>query len=258
MSIDELIDKLYKIEEIAAVSLNEVAKLAEEIELKKDELDVEDLYNMYITIADAYYYRDHSDEAMDIYTRALKVPAKGKDEARCYCHIAGSFEDKGDYNLAIENCNKVLSMGERNIDKATLGKTYDTLARAFSGMEKYKEAIRYYQKVSNVFAIPKTTFEKEMYEHAICNIATYYWKVGDNRRSEEYFQKVVDLPDITPSILASAYAIKAHRLYEKRKWAEALECYKKAIALTDNRENKMYWQKYADLCVNELKSEEIK
>ena len=62
------------------------------------------------------------------------------------------------------------------------------------------------------------------------------------------FNKVSSLDDVDDIALSNVYLCKAHRLYEKRRWKEALDYYSRALPLIDNEEEKIQYQKYIDDC----------
>jgi tetratricopeptide (TPR) repeat protein len=245
------IKKLKKIQEIMLNNPKEAMEIFKTIKIK--DIDLEDSYELAMVGADIFYYGNQFDRAIQYYRKALEIPIKNKNEAKCYYNIADCYFEKDNYKLAVENYEKVLSIKSK-VDRRTLGKTYFGLGITYLITEEYNKALEYFQKVLKLYCKrPKAGFEKDLYEDSISSHATCYWKLGNIEKSEEYFNKIIKIPNITPWILAKTYAIKAHRLFENKDWENAIEHYKKAISLTDSEENKKDWQECIELCEKELK-----
>lgn len=249
MKNKELINTLKHVQDIMFDQPDEALKIVNSIKLK--ELDLEDFYEFAMVVGDILYYADDL-RAIDYYKKALEVPILNKDEAKCYCHIGDCYTDKEEYALAIKNYEKVLQMGDK-VDKKILGKTFFGLATVYLRTNNYEKAITFYQKTTELFENQQSEPEKVYYENSLSLIGKSYWMIGDIKRSEEYFLKVINITNATPWILAKIHAFKAHRLFENKKWGDALLYYQKAAAITDSKSNKKEWQEYAKVCENELK-----
>jgi len=244
-----LVDILEKAGAIMYDNPEEALKMISGIKAK--ELNPEDFYKLTMMKADIFYHRNKFNQAIRYYKKALVILVQNRNEAECYCHIGGCYYEKSQYSLALSYYKKALSLAEKK-DRKTLGEIYHGLAVTYIDIGKYDEALEYYMKIIDLYRNYETEFEKQQFENAISSVASCYWKLGNEEKSEEYFQEVISIPNITPWILAITYAHKAHRLLENSQWSEALQCYKKAISLTDCEENKKSWRKYIKICEKQL------
>ncbi len=242
-----LVDILEKVKVIMHENPREALKIIKSFGTKV--ISLYDLFTLTMTKADVFYYNYKFSRAIRYYKKALHIGTRdNKDVARCYSRLGDCYWEKHRWKLAIDNYKKALIFKE-NIDRITLGEIYLGLASTYIDMYKYEEALRYYIEIMNLYENNyETGFEKQLYEYALSSIASCYWKLGDHEKSEEYFQKVISLPAVSSWILATAYTHKAHRLFEKSQWLEALDYYNKAIVLTDFKKDKKILGKYAKMC----------
>lgn len=215
------------------------------------EVDDEDRYEITMILGDANYYNYRFKHAINYFEKALKNSAC-KDKFTCYYRLGDCYFEIDGYKTSVDFYKRALS--KDNIDKKILGQIYHGLVMDYINMHNFRSAISYANKMIRLYKNFKTELQQELYQSAFSLIATCYWKMGDNKKSEEYFQKTIALPNISSWILAHTYANKAHRLFENKKWEEAIENYKQAISITDSEENKKNWQRYVKLCEKELKS----
>ncbi|MFA5272055.1 MAG: tetratricopeptide repeat protein, partial [Candidatus Omnitrophota bacterium] len=187
MKNKELIDSLNHAKDIMFTNPNEALRIINSIKIKEEDVGFEDYYKMVMIAADIFYYANNFEKAIEFYNEALTVPVSNKDIAKCYCHIGDCYKENGDYKSAIRNYEKVLLI-EIKIDKEILGKTYFGLATAYLDADNYKKTITFCQKVTELFKNSESEVEKYYHDTALLFIAESYGMLGNNEKSEEYFQ----------------------------------------------------------------------
>lgn len=248
----ELLNKLKRIQEIMYDKPDEAMRILRRIRIR--DIDLEDFYEFTVLVADMLYYDSQFDRAIGFYKKALGISVKNKNEAKCYYRIGCSYYEKGIYSKAIKNLEKALKVTS---DKKAIQKIYLWLALAYKDSRSFNNAIKILKKLINLFKEQKDSIEmREGLANAYVDMSICYWRLHDHARSEDYFNRVVNMSKVNLHILAWAYAIKAHRLFEDQNWKEAAEYYEKAIGITDSEENKRDWQENLDYCEEMLKDKD--
>ncbi|HEY0579754.1 MAG TPA: tetratricopeptide repeat protein, partial [Candidatus Nitrosocosmicus sp.] len=125
-------------------------------------------------------------------------------------------------DIDMECCNKALEINPQNAD------AYYNKAQALSTIEKYAEAIEYYDKA----------LEINPQNADICynnkGLSLYY--LGNNDEAIECYDKALE---INPQN-ADAYYNKAQALSTIEKYAEAIECYDKALEINPQNADAYY------------------
>ena len=98
--------------------------------------------NMYYYMRRAYYYdlTEKTDLAIEDYNSAIKLRFNSKDDYKLFLFRAQSLEDKGEYQLAINDYDIAIKNIPEEIEAYT-GKGF-----CLFNLEKYEEALSCYQK----------------------------------------------------------------------------------------------------------------
>lgn len=135
-----------------------------------------------------------------------------------------------------------------------MGKALKISGLSFENLGEFKQAVTKFLQILKIFnARRNNDWSKYMIESTYSSLAFSYWKDGNDEMSEYYFQQLTSLKDAGRHELSQVYLCKAHCLYEKRRWKEALGHYNEALSLMDNGEEKQNYQKYIDDCEEKLR-----
>lgn len=208
-------------------------------------------YEYYYLAGDIHYARDDSDDAIICYNLALKNTYLNNEErARIFGNLASLYFDKELYKDAISYGDEAIRLSK---SKDIVSKVLTISGLAYQNLNNLKEAIRQFLEILKIYNESRTdNWSRNLIDNAYSSLAMNYWKNNDDELSEYYCNKVFSLNDADQRALLRAFLCKAHRLYEKRKWKDALEYYNKAISLMDNKEEKQNYQKHINDCKEKL------
>ncbi len=250
--IEEVKNKFQQIKEL----------LEDDLDLALSQLDKIDLANLskelkndyYYLAGDIHYARDEFDDAITCYKVALKNKNLDKENiAKIYANLASLYFDKESYKDAINYANRAIRLSS---DHQILSKVLDCLALSYQNLGNYQRSIDYLLRILELYGEERNdSWSKYFIENTYASLSFAYWKANKEERSEYYFQKLISLKDPNQHELKRAYLCKAHRLYEKREWKDALDYYDKAITLMDSEEDKQFYQKYINDCKGWLAKE---
>lgn len=216
--------------------------------IKVNKSDKKNTYIQYLLMAKAFYYNAKYSKAIKYYEKILnKNYCDSKDLVDIYLNLGDCYFEKDRFREAIKIYQKVLKL-EASLGLTDSAKIYDSLALNYLNIKKYKDAIFYYEKITNLLNFSDDEFKNYLYCGAISRLLTCYWKLGDDKKAEEYFDKVLKLRNVSTSILASTYANNGHRLFEKKNWSAALRNYVLAMDNYETEESKDFLQTYVDVC----------
>ncbi len=241
-----------KIEEIKEYGYKHDSKKVMELfnSLNVNDIPPEGKYELLMLVADVLYYDDNCDRAIKCYKRIIELDLPGTDRAKCYHHIGFCYLDKENYEEAIRYLKSALKYTN---DRNQFDHIYTSLGLAYKDGGYYREAIEIYEKQIELLSPTMNQNEKEDIEYAYHSIAICYWKLEQEEKADEYFNKLINMPNPSKKNLGRAHGILGHRFYEKEKWDEALKNYKIAKKYAKSKEDKVHWQKYIDYCKEQMK-----
>lgn len=245
IEIDEIKNKMQQIEELLENDPDQAVSGIEKIDPRN--LSGELKYDYYYLAGDVYYDRDKFDEAIKCYKVALGNRRLDKEDvAKIYANLAGLYADKDLFKYSISYANKSIKLSSND---RTLSNALQYLASSYLNLGNYRRSIDCLLRTLELYKEKRdNVWSKYMIESSCASLCFAYWKLGDEQNSEYYFNKLFSLDDVNPKEKSRAYLYKAHRLYERRQWKEALEYYEKSISLMNNDEEKQRYQKYIDVC----------
>lgn len=246
----EIENKFHRAEDLMNENPNQA--LSELDGIKPDVLPEGLRYYYYHLSGHIHYIRDDFDDAIICYNLALKNPDLNKEKiALIYKNLASIYNDKDMYDTSIEYANKALEFSKKH---KIISSALQILASDFRNKNKLSESISYLLQTLDLYKEKrKDNWSKDMVEGSYASLCFDYWKLSDDEKSEFYFNKLTSLKDASDFQISRAYLCKAHRLYEKRQWKEALEHYNKATALMSDEEEKQHYQKYIGDCEEKLR-----
>jgi len=241
----EIKERLGEIRELMGDNLDKAILELEKINPKTLFHDLQTEY--YYLAGDIHYDKDDFDDAIIFYNLALKGPHLEKeDRARVYGNLAFIYCEKELYKETIGYADKAIELSS---DLRIISGALDRIALCYQNMGNHKQSIRFLLRILELYHEKRIdNWSKYMIESAYASLCFAYWKEGYEEKSEYYFQKITLFKDADPNELKRAYLCKAHRLYEKRQWKEALDHYNKATSMMENEEDKQHYQKYIDDC----------
>lgn len=248
----EIDNKLNQVKELMSKNLDQALSELEKIDPKVLPEDLK--YDYYYLAGDIHYARDDFDDAIIFYNLALRDSKLSKEnKAKIYKNLAGIYCERDSYNEAIESANTALKLSK---DNKTISGALHWMALSYRNQDDFNKSISCFLRIIDIYKEKITdNWSKDMIEGAYICLCFDYWKIKNEEKSEFYYNKLTSLKDVELFRLSEAYLCKAHRLYEKRQWKEALDYYNKAIAHMDDEEEKQNYQKYVDDCKGWLAKE---
>ena len=243
--MEELKNKFKQIKEILE---NDVDQASSELEkIKPNGLSGELKYDYYYLAGNIHYERDEYDDAIKDYDFVLKkADLDSEDKAKIYKNLASIYNDKELYGDSIKYANKSLELAKNH---KTISGSLQILATSYMILKEFTKSIDCLLRVIDLYGHARNEYwSKYMIESSLASLCFAYWKLGNEEKSEYYFEKLTSIPVVNSHELSRAYLCKAHRFYEKRQWKEALDHYNKALSLINDEAEKEYYQKYINDC----------
>ena len=155
---------------------------------KAIELD-NNLISAKLLLGKTYMQMGNYDEAMEIYTAALKQAEElgyKYEMGSCLNSIGNVHYDKGDYDTALDYLVKSLAIIEDIGDKYGIGNTLNSIGLVYCGKGDYSTALDYLVKVE---AIAEELGDKRQMGGVLNNIGLVYSDKGDLDTGLEYYAR---------------------------------------------------------------------
>jgi tetratricopeptide (TPR) repeat protein len=173
-------------------------------------------YELYILKGTALNLLDNIEEARKCFDKAIQLSEDNKDEV--YYNIGIAFEDRGQYEMALEYFKQAYILNQDNINVL-----YD-LAYSSERLGMLEESVFYYNKYLD---------EDPFSENVWYNLAIVYTLLEKTETALEAYNYAIALNEE----FASAYFNKANLLFNEERYDESLEIYLEFLKLEpDNAE----------------------
>lgn len=150
------------------------------------------ILDSYINIGEIYYLQDNINKAQEFYLKALKVSKRvffDKNHpwiASCSYYVGKTHEIMGNYDKAVRNYRKVLSIykklyGDFHIET---GNCYYRIGKVYALQENYDKAIEYYFKAVDIC--------KLIYGNCNTKIANCFFSIGSAFECQENYNKALE------------------------------------------------------------------
>lgn len=208
-------------------------------DLKK--LSRKELGEYFFVFGELYYFTDHPDRAIDMFKKAIKFIDKNK-KPECFYYLGGAYYDKDKFKDAVKYLKKALNLIQlkKNINLEI--KILDTLSLSYLDLEEYKESLSASKRIINLCKNNPGFNKDELCYGAISNFAICYWKLGNEKKADEYADKVISMKNVPKWVMRSTYCNLGHRALSKNRHKEAQQYYKKALSYSEEKENKGYFK----------------
>ena len=231
-------------------NLDKAAKLMNSIkkeDLKK--LSKSELGEFFFICGQMAYCKNFPDEAIKMLKAALKLVDETK-KAEVLYFIGSSYNDKDNYKLALKYFKKALNI--KNLSDKIKINILAELSLCYRNLDKYGKALRSYYKIIEIFKDSKLSLN-DYYYNAVSSISTCYWKLGEDRKADDYANEILLTKNVPDWVMKSTYCILGHRYLEKKEYKKAKENYKKALNLAEEKTNKDFYKDLIAECNEGLK-----
>ena len=204
--------------------------------LPKNQINKEQLANIYNNNAIVYSRQGNHQTALDFYVKATShfVDIYGNNHfetAMVYHNWGKVYQRMGDSENALKLFFKALPIRESHYgeDHIYTASTCMNIGVSYSNLDNQKEAFIWYNKALKVFE--KTPLHPYLAD-AYCAMADTYLKIRDDVKALIFCQKALDIDILThkehPNT-ARSYVAKANILYKQKDYSTALELYQNAF-----------------------------
>jgi len=253
MKNTKLVKKIEKVKDSMRNNPDKALKLLRQIRLEN--IDNEDLYKIIIITAEALYNVDMFNEAISSFKKALDLPVSKKDYAKSFHKIGCCYFEKEEYTLAIEYLKKALDHRPDEEDKEDI---YFWIALSYQFIEDFEMAVEFWKKRLDMLMSSGEDlnvyddYTRERIATTYTELSASYWKLNNDQKSEECFQKSIEVPNIKDNERSNSFAVKAFRHFSRQQWKDAAECYTKAAELTASDDEREHYLNSANKCKENL------
>jgi tetratricopeptide (TPR) repeat protein len=175
----------------------------------------------YLYTDNSWYYSlaDRNQDAVDAALAAIQFSQK--TEHLPYTNLCRAYNDTGQYQLAINNCNEALKISPDD------GETYFYLARAYDLSKRESEATKYYEKAAK--GLEKFTAENADYSDGFYLLGNAYFADGQRDKAIAAYQKCLEL---SPRFVKARFNLGIMYTLAKNRTA-AMEQYNSLLALDE-------------------------
>ncbi|CAF1081248.1 unnamed protein product [Rotaria sordida] len=180
-----------------------------------------------------------NDKAEQVFTMLLEqAPDDDNNKAYCY-HCLGLIKrNQGQYNVAIDFCEKSLAICEKILspNHPDLATSYNNIGAVYNDMGDYSKALEFYEKAHKIYekALPPNHPELAT---SYNNTGGVYNDMGDYSKALEFYEKSHQiyekaLPPNHPD-LATSYNNTGRVYHNMGDYSKALEFYEKALKIKE-------------------------
>ncbi len=207
-----------------------LSQISEALEYDKEIID-------YLFLKAQIYFEIASyDESLDLYHKIVTYNINDTIKSRSYNNIGMVYNDKGDYDQALEYYRKALAIDEKVFGKEhpSTASLYSNIGSVYYDKGNYDQALKYYGKA---LAIEEKVFGKEHPSTATSynNIGLAYYDKGDYDQALEYYRKALAIREkvLGKEHLRTATSYNNIGLVysDKGDYDQALEYYRKALTI---------------------------
>lgn len=153
-------------------------------------INADALYVSYINIANSFRANKVLDEAINIFELALEVYLDNNinsinNYAAIYNNLALCYEEKGDYNKALDCLNKALDIIKNSSDQIKIASTYTNMAMCYIALGDLDNAKKALDSAS-IFEDNKDDFHYSGYAGAY---GKYFKMTGDYNKAVYYYEE---------------------------------------------------------------------
>jgi tetratricopeptide (TPR) repeat protein len=130
------------------------------------------------------------DKALGYYEESLRFQTDEKEKATTYNNIAIIYDQKGDYQKAVEYFQKAIEISERYGDYHTASIIKINFGDTYRKMKDYKKAEKYL--LEGLEGVKKVS-DKYWEATAYANLSLLYKNQGNKTKAEEYFIRAYQL-----------------------------------------------------------------
>jgi tetratricopeptide (TPR) repeat protein len=175
----------------------------------------------YLYTDNSWYYSlaDRHQDAVDAALAAIQFSPKS--EHLPFTNLCRAYNDTGQYQLAINNCNQALKITPDD------GETYFYLARAYDLSNRESEATKYYDRA--VKGLEKFVVDRPDYSDGFYLLGNAYFADGQREKAIAAYQKCLEL---SPRFVKARFNLGIMYTLGKNKVA-ALEQYTSLLSLDE-------------------------
>ncbi|MBW8051578.1 MAG: tetratricopeptide repeat protein [Cytophagales bacterium] len=159
-----------------------------------------------------------------------------EEYVKCHLHICQNYMLKAEYNIALEELNRVLAVGLQKLGNknTVVAGCYNQYGEIYRYKGEYDKALENYQKALNIAV--KLHGSKHPYSAiSYNNIGLIYDAQGDYYTALEYYQQAFNifLKTLGPDhlYLSYSYGNIGSSYYDLGDYKKALECFQKALSI---------------------------
>jgi len=198
------------------------------------------------------YLKDFPDEAIKLLKTSLKLRSKSKKSEVLY-YIASSYSDKEKFKLAMKYLNNALNCNNTSVELKI--KILTELCISCENLDEFNKERQYANQIIEIYKNnPNSEFDKYYYCLALSNLVTVYWKLQDEKKADEYANKLLSMKKVPQSIRRITYNILGHRFWWKKEHGKAIECYRKALKYAKGKDEVKHDKDLIKNCKEDIKA----
>ncbi len=196
--------------------------------------DSSNLTNCYNSVGLCYHCLFQGDKAIEYFIKALRTCENDKEyTAKITSNIAMAHVKMNNYNDAITNYRKALSINKSIKDSLSIAINYNGLGNSYTDMNKPDSAIVNFRRAYNLFKTLKSTGYQAI---ALTNIANLYPNYPDSldKAIDFYNQALIKFKELEWNQYEAEISQGMGIVYRnKGKFKEALSAFEESLRITD-------------------------
>lgn len=184
----------------------------------------------------------YANEARMLLENLGQVSADEKTEmqkvlAGSYSSLGDAYLNRGDYDVALNNFNKALSIHEAINDQKSVGRDYNSIGYAYEKKGNFNEALKVLKKA---IKIEEESSDKEALAIGYNNLGLAYWNQSEFAEALEYFFKALRLFEEIgkPDRIAKCYNNIGNISVSQGNYPAALRYYFLSLKTAEKLQNK--------------------
>ena len=214
-------------------------EIAQKLLQKAIELD-ENLITAKLILGSSYKDMGDYDEAMEIYTAALKKAEKLDDMlwiGRSTRNLGHIYSAKGDYDTALDYYEKALTIAEEIGDKSGIGACLNSSGGIYAINRDYDKALDYYERA---LTIAEESGDKRKVYFSLDGIGFLYSRKGEYDTALDYYERALSIKEEIGVKSGIGWSLNSigwvH--YTKGDLDKALDYYERALTIAEKLGNK--------------------
>ncbi|HSQ90112.1 helix-turn-helix domain-containing protein [Romboutsia sp.] len=221
--------------------LSEKLEVSTDYLLETKEMQSKKITDNLILQSEIYIKSNELEKAEQLINQVLQICKEYKlidNYGKCNFLLGSINLKRQNYNLVVGNFEKALYFFIKNNDKENIFKCYLNIGKIYVKEEFYKGAISHFDFAEEVL-LESQIEDMDIHKDLYSNMAYCHIKLNQSDKSLEYIEKInkIDMQNNVQEEV-NMLVLKAKNLLNIGKYDDSKECFKKALELLEEEENK--------------------